>query len=139
MPWTTSDKVMDFRSRHAAIDVLVDTLDGWRRHISGRNASVLAFFGFLSIFPLMLAATTILGFVLEGKNLTAVVRVHFGTKVITSRSPSDWQTGYYLILSPTRIQVVEQLPHTATGKVQRHALRERFPQPYDGPGGDEEE
>ncbi len=41
-------------------------LDGWRRHLSGRNASVLAFFGFLSIFPLMLAATTILGFVLEG-------------------------------------------------------------------------
>jgi YihY family inner membrane protein len=66
MPWTTSDKVMELRSRHPAIDVLVDTLDGWRRHISGRNASVLAFFGFLSIFPLMLAATTILGFVLEG-------------------------------------------------------------------------
>ena len=65
MPWTTSDKVMQLRERHVAIDVLVDTLDGWRRHISGRNASVLAFFGFLSIFPLMLAATTILGFVLE--------------------------------------------------------------------------
>ncbi len=66
MPWTTSDKVMDVRARHVAIDVFVDTLDGWRRHISGRNASVLAFFGFLSIFPLMLAATTILGFVLQG-------------------------------------------------------------------------
>jgi uncharacterized BrkB/YihY/UPF0761 family membrane protein len=65
MPWTTSDKVMELRGRHAAIDVTVDTLDGWRRHLSGRNASVLAFFGFLSIFPLMLAATTILGFVLE--------------------------------------------------------------------------
>ncbi len=44
----------------------VDTLDGWRRHISGRNASVLAFFGFLSIFPLLLAATTILGLALDG-------------------------------------------------------------------------
>jgi len=66
MPWTTSDRVMALRERHVAIDVFVDTLDGWRRHISGRNASVLAFFGFLSIFPLMLAATTILGFVLEG-------------------------------------------------------------------------
>ena len=66
MPWTTSDRVMGLRERHIAIDVVVDTLDGWRRHISGRNASVLAFFGFLSIFPLMLAATTILGFVLEG-------------------------------------------------------------------------
>lgn len=66
MPWTTSDKVLELRARHAAIDVTVDTLDGWRRHLSGRNASVLAFFGFLSIFPLLLAATTILGFVLEG-------------------------------------------------------------------------
>ncbi len=65
MPWTTSERVMQLRRRHVAIDVIVDTLDGWRRHISGRNASVLAFFGFLSIFPLMLAATTILGFVLE--------------------------------------------------------------------------
>jgi uncharacterized BrkB/YihY/UPF0761 family membrane protein len=66
MPWTTSDRVTTLRRRHVAIDVFVDTLDGWRRHISGRNASVLAFFGFLSIFPLLLAATTILGFVLEG-------------------------------------------------------------------------
>lgn len=65
MPWTTNDKVMQLRSHHPAIDIGVDTLDGWRRHISGRNASTLAFFGFLSIFPLLLAATTILGFVLQ--------------------------------------------------------------------------
>ena len=65
MPWTTSDKVMDLRSKHPSIEVGVDTLDGWRRHLSGRNASVLAFFGFVSIFPLLLAATTILGFVLQ--------------------------------------------------------------------------
>jgi membrane protein len=68
MAWTTSDRVMEWRGRHVAIDVVVDTLDGWRRHISGRNAWVIAFFGFLSIFPLMLAATTILGFVLEGND-----------------------------------------------------------------------
>lgn len=66
MPWTTSDRVIRLRERHVSIDVFVDMLDGWRRHISGRNASVLAFFGFLSIFPLLLAATTILGFLLEG-------------------------------------------------------------------------
>jgi uncharacterized BrkB/YihY/UPF0761 family membrane protein len=66
MAWTTSDKVMEVRAKSAPVDVIVDTLDGWRRHLSGRNASVLAFFGFLSIFPLLLAATTILGFVLEG-------------------------------------------------------------------------
>ena len=59
---------MDLRAKHPAIEVGVDTLDGWRRHISGRNASVLAFFGFLSIFPLMLAATTILGLVLQNND-----------------------------------------------------------------------
>ncbi len=65
MAWTTSERVLKLRARHGAIDVGVDTLDGWRRHISGRNASVLAFFGFLSIFPLLLVATTILAFVLQ--------------------------------------------------------------------------
>lgn len=65
MAWTASDRVVALRERHRAIDVGVETLDGWRLHISGRNASVLSFFGFLSIFPLMLAATTILGFVLQ--------------------------------------------------------------------------
>jgi YihY family inner membrane protein len=65
MPWTTGDKVMELRARNGAVDVAVETLDGWRRHLSGRNASVLSFFSFLTIFPLMLAATTILGFVLQ--------------------------------------------------------------------------
>lgn len=65
MPWTTSDRVMALRARHHAIDVSVETLDGWRRHLSGRNASLLSFFFFLSIFPLLLAATAILGLVLE--------------------------------------------------------------------------
>ena len=59
-------RVIELRSPHHSIDVVVEMLDGWRRHLSGRNASLLAFFGFLSIFPLLLAATTILGFVLEG-------------------------------------------------------------------------
>jgi len=66
MAWHTSDKVMELRRKHRTVDVIVEMLDGWRLHITGRNASVLAFFTFLSIFPLMLAATTILGFVLDG-------------------------------------------------------------------------
>ncbi len=66
MPWHTSDRVMTVRDRSRFVDVTVEMLDGWRRHLSGRNASLLAFFGFLSIFPLALAATTVLGFVLEG-------------------------------------------------------------------------
>jgi uncharacterized BrkB/YihY/UPF0761 family membrane protein len=66
MAWTTSDRVMAIRAKSGFIDIAVETLDGWTRHLSGRNASLLSFFFFLSIFPLMLAATTILGFVLEG-------------------------------------------------------------------------
>ncbi|MGA9276614.1 YihY/virulence factor BrkB family protein [Ilumatobacter sp.] len=65
MAWTTSDRVMTLRERSHAFDVFAEMMDGWRRHLSGRNASVLAFFSFLSIFPLMLAAVTILGFVLD--------------------------------------------------------------------------
>ncbi len=65
MPWTTSPKVMQLRRRNTVIDSLVETFDGFRRHLSGRNAAVLAYYGFLTLFPLLLAATTILGFVLE--------------------------------------------------------------------------
>lgn len=66
MAWTTNPRVVALRERSAAVDVVVATLDGWRRHLSGRNASVISFFGFLSIFPLLLVATTILAFVLDG-------------------------------------------------------------------------
>ena len=66
MAWTTSDKVMELREKSRPFDVFAEMMDGWRRHLSGRNASLVAFFGFLSIFPLMLAAVSILGFVLSG-------------------------------------------------------------------------
>ncbi len=65
MAWTTSDTVMTYRDRYRAFDVFAEMMDGWRRHLSGRNASLLAFFTFLSIAPLTLAAVTILGYVLE--------------------------------------------------------------------------
>ena len=65
MAWTTSPQVMDLRRRRAAVDVVLETVDGWRRHATGRNAAVLTYYGFLSVFPLLLVATTILGIVLE--------------------------------------------------------------------------
>jgi membrane protein len=68
MPWQTGDRVMTLRRRSAVVDVVVDMLDGWRRHQSGRNASLLSFFFFLSIFPLLLVATTILGFILQNND-----------------------------------------------------------------------
>jgi membrane protein len=66
MGWQTSNAVMKIRKKSDVVDTVVEMLDGWRLHLSGRNASVLAFFTFLSIFPLMLAATTILGIVFDG-------------------------------------------------------------------------
>lgn len=65
MPWTTSERVVVLRAKSRTVDVLVETLDGWRRHLSGRNASLLSFFFFLTIFPLLLAATTALGLLLR--------------------------------------------------------------------------
>ena len=66
MPWSTHPRVMSVRRRSRIVDVAIETLDCFRRHQTGRNAAVLAYWGFLSVFPLLLAATTILGFVLEG-------------------------------------------------------------------------
>jgi YihY family inner membrane protein len=67
VPWTTNPKVIDLRRRSAPVDVVVETLDGFRRHLTGRNAAVLAYYGVLTLFPLLMAATTILGFVLESR------------------------------------------------------------------------
>jgi YihY family inner membrane protein len=66
MAWTTNPRVMKARRRSVPVDVVVEMLDGFRRHLTGRNAAVLAYYGFLTLFPLLMAATTILGFVLEG-------------------------------------------------------------------------
>ena len=59
MAWTGHPRVTAVRRRYAIADVVVETLDGFRRHQSGRNAAVLAYWGFLSVFPLLLAATTV--------------------------------------------------------------------------------
>lgn len=65
MPWTESPKVTAVRRRSRIVDVVVETLDGFRRHLTGRNGAVLTYYGFLTLFPLFLAASTILGYVLE--------------------------------------------------------------------------
>lgn len=67
MPWTEHRKVTTLRRRNHLVDVGVETFDGFRRHLTGRNGAVLTYYGFLTLFPLFLAATTILGFVLENR------------------------------------------------------------------------
>jgi membrane protein len=44
----------------------VRVAEGFRKHRSGRNAALIAHYAFLSVFPLMLVLTTVLGFVLQG-------------------------------------------------------------------------
>ena len=65
--WTDKPRVLALRRRWAPVEVAAVTIDGYRRHRSGRNATIVAHFGFLSIFPLLLVATTILGFVLQNR------------------------------------------------------------------------
>lgn len=67
MAWTEHPKVTALRRRNRVIDVVVETLDGFRRHLTGRNSAVLTYYGFLTLFPLFLAATTILGLLLESR------------------------------------------------------------------------
>jgi membrane protein len=65
--WTDKPRVMALRQRWAPVEAAAVTIDGYRRHRSRRNATIVAHFGFLSIFPLLLVATTILGFVLQNR------------------------------------------------------------------------
>src|SRR5690606_10628845 len=57
--------VVSLRDRWAIVDVIVETLDGFRRHQTARNAAALAYYGFFTLFPLILVGTTILGMVIE--------------------------------------------------------------------------
>lgn len=65
MRWTEFPRVKAWRARSGPFDLAVRTIEGFRRHRSGRNAALIAHYGFLSIFPLMLVFTTVLGYVLE--------------------------------------------------------------------------
>ena len=49
------------RRRSRLADFVLDVLDGYGRHRTGRNASLLAYMGLLTVFPLLLVATTVLG------------------------------------------------------------------------------
>ncbi|MEY2444919.1 MAG: rane protein [Ilumatobacteraceae bacterium] len=57
--------MQSWRQRSRAVDLAVRIAEGFRKHRSGRNAALISHFGFLSIFPLLLVFTTVLGFVLH--------------------------------------------------------------------------
>lgn len=66
-PWTRSERVLSYRRRSGTIDLVALMAEGWRDHRTGRNAALLAHFGFISVFPLLLVFVTVLGFVLEDR------------------------------------------------------------------------
>lgn len=63
--WTEQPKLRAWRARSRRANVAVRTIEGFQRHRSGRNAALISHFGFLSVFPLLLVFTTVLGFVLQ--------------------------------------------------------------------------
>lgn len=63
--WSQWPVVRRARRVHA-IDIAINAAIGFARHRSGRNAALLAYYGFLALFPMLLLATAVLGFVLAG-------------------------------------------------------------------------
>ncbi len=63
--WTQRGAVQRVRAQSSSVDFVFSGIDGFRRHRTGRHAALLAHYGFLSVFPLLLVLTTILGFVLQ--------------------------------------------------------------------------
>jgi membrane protein len=59
---------MTIRRRHALVDLVVEVIDGWRRHLTGRSAAVTTYYGFLSVFPLFMVASTVLAIVLRNND-----------------------------------------------------------------------
>jgi membrane protein len=66
-PWTQHQRLMALRQRSTPFDLSMRALEGFQRHRTGRNAALIAHYGFLSVFPLLVVLTTILGFVLQSR------------------------------------------------------------------------
>lgn len=65
--WEDQPRIVRVRQRSRLADVVAHMADGYRFHLTGRNAAVIAHYAFISVFPLFLVFTTILGFVLQDR------------------------------------------------------------------------
>jgi uncharacterized BrkB/YihY/UPF0761 family membrane protein len=63
--WTEHPRVLAVRRKHSVADLAARIAENFRAHRTGRSATLVAHFAFLSVFPLLLVFTTVLGFVLE--------------------------------------------------------------------------
>ncbi len=64
--WTEDRRVVAIRRRTPVANAAVTAMNRYSRHRTGRNAALVSHYAFLSVFPLLLVFTTVLGFVLEG-------------------------------------------------------------------------
>ena len=96
-PWTQQRRVLRLRQRWATADLAVRTADNFRTPRTGRNATLVAHFGFLSVFPLLLVFTTMLGFVLQG-------RPHLRERIITSAFNRIPIVGPQLASDPSKLK-----------------------------------
>lgn len=97
MPWTTNERVLRIRHRSKFANTLVLAIDRFRNHRTGRHSALITHYGFLSVFPLMLVFTTILGFVLEDNP-------ELQAKIIDSTVSQIPLIGDQLANDPTQLQ-----------------------------------
>jgi YihY family inner membrane protein len=94
--WSDDRRVVRLRRRWPIANTVVLAINRFRVHRTGRNSALLAHYGFLSIFPLMLVFTTIVGFVLEDNE-------ELQKKLIDSAMSNFPMIGNQLINDPTQI------------------------------------
>jgi len=63
--WIDHSRLLPARRRWALVNLLARSAHNFQTHRTGRNATLVAHFGFLAVFPLFLVLTTVLGFVLQ--------------------------------------------------------------------------
>lgn len=95
--WSDRAFVVQTRERWPLADTVVLAINRFRVHRTGRNSALVAHYGFLSIFPLLLVFTTILGFVLDGN-------VELQQRIIDSTIAQVPIIGDQLATDPTQLQ-----------------------------------
>jgi YihY family inner membrane protein len=64
--WTDRPRIAEAREQWPVLDTALLAVRRFSLHRTGRNGALVAHYGFLSIFPLILVFTTVLGFLLDG-------------------------------------------------------------------------
>jgi uncharacterized BrkB/YihY/UPF0761 family membrane protein len=64
--WPTHPRVVEARRRWPVVNAGVHAIERYTLHRTGRTSALISHYAFLSMFPLMLVFTTVVGFVLDG-------------------------------------------------------------------------